>query len=43
MATLLEQERANLKAVNQQDLSNYSGDDLLWRNVYLWMTRRLTE
>jgi len=28
MAELLEQERANLKAVNQQDLSNYSGDDL---------------
>ncbi len=28
MAVLLEQERANLKAVNQQDLSNYSGDDL---------------
>ncbi|TRX38365.1 glutamate-5-semialdehyde dehydrogenase [Flavobacterium restrictum] len=28
MAELLEQERANLKAINQQDLSNYSGDDL---------------
>jgi glutamate-5-semialdehyde dehydrogenase len=28
MAILLEQERANLKAVNQQDLSNYSGADL---------------
>ncbi|WP_291099846.1 MULTISPECIES: glutamate-5-semialdehyde dehydrogenase [unclassified Flavobacterium] len=28
MAELLEQERANIKAVNQQDLSNYSGDDL---------------
>ncbi|MEZ7514403.1 glutamate-5-semialdehyde dehydrogenase [Flavobacterium frigidarium] len=28
MAILLEQERANLKVVNQQDLSNYSGDDL---------------
>jgi glutamate-5-semialdehyde dehydrogenase len=28
MAALLEQERANLKAVNQQDLNNYSGDDL---------------
>ncbi|MBC5838033.1 glutamate-5-semialdehyde dehydrogenase [Flavobacterium muglaense] len=28
MAILLEQERANLKAVNQQDLTNYSGDDL---------------
>ena len=28
MATLLEQERANLKSINQQDLSNYSGDDL---------------
>lgn len=28
MAILLEQARANLKAVNQQDLSNYSGDDL---------------
>ena len=28
MAELLEQERANLKTVNQQDLSNYSGDDL---------------
>lgn len=28
MAVLLEQERANLKAVNQQDLRNYSGDDL---------------
>jgi glutamate-5-semialdehyde dehydrogenase len=28
MATLLEQERANIKTVNQQDLSNYSGEDL---------------
>ncbi|WP_426065143.1 glutamate-5-semialdehyde dehydrogenase [Flavobacterium sp. DSP2-3-1] len=28
MAELLEQERANLKTINQQDLSNYSGDDL---------------
>ena len=28
MAILLEQERAILKAVNQQDLSNYCGDDL---------------
>ncbi len=28
MAVLLEQERANLKSINQQDLSNYSGDDL---------------
>ena len=28
MAILLEQERSNLKAVNQLDLSNYSGDDL---------------
>ena len=28
MAKLLEQERANLKTINQQDLSNYSGDDL---------------
>ncbi|HQK41304.1 MAG TPA: glutamate-5-semialdehyde dehydrogenase, partial [Flavobacterium alvei] len=28
MAELLEQERANLKAINQQDLSNYSGEDL---------------
>ena len=28
MAELLEQERANLKAINQQDMSNYSGDDL---------------
>ncbi len=28
MAELLEQERANLKSINQQDLSNYSGDDL---------------
>ena len=28
MAVLLEQERANLKAINQQDMSNYSGDDL---------------
>ncbi len=28
MAELLEQERANIKTVNQQDLSNYSGDDL---------------
>jgi glutamate-5-semialdehyde dehydrogenase len=25
MATLLEQERANLKGINQQDLNNYSG------------------
>ena len=28
MAVLLEEERAILKTVNQQDLSNYSGDDL---------------
>ena len=28
MAELLEQERANLKSSNQQDLSNYSGEDL---------------
>jgi glutamate-5-semialdehyde dehydrogenase len=28
MATLLEQERASLKGINQQDLNNYSGDDL---------------
>lgn len=28
MAELLEQERDNLKSINQQDLSNYSGDDL---------------
>lgn len=28
MAVLLEQERTNIKAVNQQDMSNYSGDDL---------------
>ena len=28
MAELLEQERANLKSINQKDLSNYSGDDL---------------
>ena len=28
MAELLEQERANLKSINQQDLNNYSGDDL---------------
>ncbi len=28
MATLLEEERANLKAINKQDLDNYFGDDL---------------
>ena len=28
MAKLLEQERAAIKAINQQDLANYSGDDL---------------
>ncbi|KAB1154383.1 glutamate-5-semialdehyde dehydrogenase [Flavobacterium luteum] len=28
MSELLEQERANIKTINQQDLSNYSGDDL---------------
>lgn len=28
MAELLEQERDNIKTVNQQDLNNYSGDDL---------------
>ena len=28
MAVFLEQERANLKTINQQDLKNYSGDDL---------------
>ena len=34
MATLLEQERSNIKLVNQGDISNYSGDDLA-------MTKRL--
>ncbi|MFV8341962.1 glutamate-5-semialdehyde dehydrogenase [Flavobacterium sp. XS2P39] len=28
MSELLEQERASLKTINQQDLNNYSGDDL---------------
>lgn len=28
MAELLEQERTNLKSINQQDMTNYSGDDL---------------
>lgn len=28
MAELLEQERANIKAINQHDLNNYSGEDL---------------
>ena len=28
MALLLEQERANIKRANQQDINNYSGDDL---------------
>ena len=28
MAELLEQERINLKTINQQDINNYSGDDL---------------
>jgi glutamate-5-semialdehyde dehydrogenase len=28
MAELLEQERTNLKTINQQDINNYSGDDL---------------
>lgn len=28
MAELLEEERTNLKTVNQQDINNYSGDDL---------------
>ena len=28
MAELLEQERANIKSANQQDLTNYSGGDL---------------
>ncbi|MFE3870711.1 glutamate-5-semialdehyde dehydrogenase [Flavobacterium sp. ZS1P70] len=28
MGELLEEERANLKTVNQQDINNYSGDDL---------------
>ncbi|MFM9827044.1 glutamate-5-semialdehyde dehydrogenase [Flavobacterium sp.] len=28
MAVLLEQERANLKTINQHDLNNYSGEDL---------------
>ncbi|EIA08812.1 glutamate-5-semialdehyde dehydrogenase [Flavobacterium frigoris] len=28
MAVLLEEQRANLKTINQQDLNNYSGDDL---------------
>ncbi|MGA9637970.1 MAG: glutamate-5-semialdehyde dehydrogenase, partial [Flavobacterium sp.] len=28
MATLLEQEREALNAINQQDLANYNGEDL---------------
>ena len=28
MAELLDQERSNLKTINQQDINNYSGDDL---------------
>jgi glutamate-5-semialdehyde dehydrogenase len=28
MTELLEQERANLKSINQEDMTNYSGDDL---------------
>ena len=28
MAELLEKERTNLKTINQQDIINYSGDDL---------------
>ncbi|MEM8522267.1 glutamate-5-semialdehyde dehydrogenase [Flavobacterium sp. PL12] len=28
MAELLEQERTNIKTINQQDINNYSGDDL---------------
>ena len=28
MAELLEEERANIKSINQQDMTNYSGDDL---------------
>ena len=28
MAALLEQEREALKSINQQDLANYSGEDL---------------
>jgi glutamate-5-semialdehyde dehydrogenase len=28
MAVLIEEERTNLKAINQQDLANYSGEDL---------------
>ena len=28
MAELLEEERANIKSINQQDMSNYSGEDL---------------
>ncbi|MFE3868219.1 glutamate-5-semialdehyde dehydrogenase [Flavobacterium sp. LS2P90] len=35
MAELLEQERANLKTINQQDLNNYSGDDLAMENRLL--------
>ena len=35
MAELLEQERANLKTVNQQDINNYSGDDLAMENRLL--------
>jgi glutamate-5-semialdehyde dehydrogenase len=34
MANLLEQERSNIKLVNQEDITNYSGDDLA-------MTKRL--
>lgn len=35
MATLLEEERANLKAINKQDLDNYSGADLAMKKRLL--------
>jgi glutamate-5-semialdehyde dehydrogenase len=35
MAELLEEERANLKTINQQDINNYSGDDLAMKKRLL--------
>lgn len=35
MAELLEEERANIKTVNQQDMTNYSGDDLAMKKRLL--------
>jgi glutamate-5-semialdehyde dehydrogenase len=39
---IVEQERANLKTINQQDINNYSGDDLAMEKRLWLMMPKLT-